>query len=86
MDRVGGPDDVRMQQDVLACMHRRGGDPSAIPPGPWDEWPGRHWDVVNVERAAMLAAGDPAIPPSMLRAAGLGVIRTRRGGSPEPRP
>jgi cyclase len=68
---VGGPDDVRMQQDYLRACIDASGDPGAIPPGPWDEWPGRQWDVVNVERAAMLAAGDPAIPPSMLRAAGL---------------
>ncbi len=68
---LGGVDDIRRQQDYLRACVDAAGDPAAIPPGPWDDWPGREWDVVNVERAAMLANGDPAIPPSMLRAAGL---------------
>lgn len=68
---VGGAEDLRRQQDYLAACIDAAGDPAAIPPGPWDAWPGREWDEVNVERAAMLAAGDATIPPSMLRAAGL---------------
>ncbi len=68
---IGGADDVRRQQDYLRACIDAAGDPAALPAGPWDDWPGRQWDVVNVERAAMLAAGDHAIPPSMLRAAGL---------------
>ena len=47
------------------------GDPATIPPGPWDQWSARENDEVNVERAALLAAGDTGIPPSMLRRAGL---------------
>ncbi len=68
---VGGADDVRLQQGYLGACIDAAGDPARIPPGPWDDWPGREWDVVNVERAAMLARGDATIPPSMLRAAGL---------------
>ena len=52
---------------------------AAIPAGPWDEWTDRHLDAVNVERAAMLAAGDPSVPPSMLRAIGLGRSGRDRG-------
>ena len=68
---IGGADDVlALQAYLYACVDAEG-DPSAIPPGPWDTWTDRHLDVVNVERAAMLAAGDSSVPPSMLRAIGL---------------
>jgi glyoxylase-like metal-dependent hydrolase (beta-lactamase superfamily II) len=68
---VGGPDDVvALQAYLYACVEAEG-DPSSIPEGPWDEWTDRHLDAVNVERAAMLAAGDTSVPPSMLRAIGL---------------
>jgi glyoxylase-like metal-dependent hydrolase (beta-lactamase superfamily II) len=68
---VGGADDVlALQAYLYACVDAEG-DPTAIPSGPWDEWTDRHLDVVNVERAAMLAAGDRSVPPSMLRAIGL---------------
>ncbi|MCU1351896.1 MAG: Zn-dependent hydrolase, glyoxylase [Acidimicrobiales bacterium] len=68
---VGGVDELRAQQAYLQACVDASGDPSRIPSGPWDAWPGREWDAVNVERAAMLAAGDPTPPPSMLRAVGL---------------
>lgn len=42
-----------------------------IPPGPWDGWIERERDAINIEKAAMLATGDDAMPPSMLRALGL---------------
>ena len=68
---LGGPDDVLALQAYLwACVDAEG-DPAGIPPGPWDEWADRHLDVVNIERAAMLASGNHDIPPSMLRLAGL---------------
>ena len=68
---VGGADDVvALQAYLYACADAQG-DTSAIPPGPWDGWTDRHLDEVNVERAAMLAAGDPGVPPSMLRLIGL---------------
>jgi hypothetical protein len=46
----------------------------SIPPGPWDSWIERERDEVNIERAAMLAAGEAptSMPPSMLRMIGLG--------------
>lgn len=68
---IGGVEDLRDQQAYLrACVEARG-DPAALPPGPWDLWADRDHDVINVERASMLADGDSAVPPSMLRLAGL---------------
>jgi cyclase len=72
---VGGEDEVRALQGYLRACVDAAGDPARIPPGPWDGWLERvERDAINVERAAMLAAGeDPlAFPPSMLRALGLG--------------
>ena len=47
------------------------GDEPAIPPGPWDSWPERDpRDAINIERAALLAAGQDEMPNSMLRAMG----------------
>lgn len=68
---VGDADDVLALQAYLYACADAEGDPGAIPPGPWDEWEDRHLDVVNVERAAMLATGNHDVPPSMLRLAGL---------------
>ncbi len=70
---VGGEEELAAQAAYLRACVAAAGDPARIPSGPWDTWTGRHWDEVNVERAAMLAAGhDPnEPPPSMLRAAGL---------------
>ncbi|MGH9213541.1 MAG: hypothetical protein ACRD2C_23130 [Acidimicrobiales bacterium] len=68
---IGGIEDLRDQQAYLrACAGARG-DRGALPSGPWDLWSDREHDVVNVERAAMLAEGDTGVPPSMLRLAGL---------------
>ena len=69
--RLRGADDVlALQAYLYACVDAEG-DPSGIPPGPWDDWEDRHLDAVNIERAAMLAAGNHDVPPSMLRLAGL---------------
>lgn len=69
---IGGEEEVRDLQGYLRACVAASGDPSAIPAGPWDDWRHRDHDVVNVERAAMVARGDTSIPPSMLRIAGLG--------------
>lgn len=69
---IGGEEEVRDLQDYLRACVAAGGDPAAIPPGPWDGWAHRDHDEVNVERAALIARGDDRIPDSMLRRAGLG--------------
>ena len=68
---VGGPSDVVALQAYLWACTEADGDPAAIPDGPWDTWTERDLDVVNVERAAMLAVGDEGVPPSMLARLGL---------------
>jgi glyoxylase-like metal-dependent hydrolase (beta-lactamase superfamily II) len=68
---VGGEEEVRALQAYLRACVAAAGDPGRIPPGPWDDWPGREYDAINVERAALLARGEDAIPRSMLRLAGL---------------
>lgn len=68
---VGGEREVRAQQAYLRACVAADGDPAAIPPGPWDTWPGREFDAVNVERAAMLARGDTDMPPAMRAVLGL---------------
>lgn len=69
--RIGGEEEVRDLQAYLRACAAAGGDPGRLAAGPWDTWADREHDAVNVERAAMLAAGDDGVPPSMLRLAGL---------------
>jgi cyclase len=65
---VGGDRELRELQAYLwACVEAEG-DAAAIPAGPWDGWPDRHLDAINVERAALLARGEDRIPTAMLRA------------------
>jgi cyclase len=67
---VGSEPQVRELQDYLRACVAADGDPDAIPAGPWDRWPDRHLDAINVERAALLARGEDRVPSSMLRAIG----------------
>jgi cyclase len=69
---VGGEREVRELQAYLrACVDAKG-DVNTIPSGPWDTWLERDRDAINVERAALLADGQDVMPPSMLKAIGLG--------------
>lgn len=62
---VGSAAEVRELQAYLRhCVE------GTIPPGPWDSWLERDRDAVNIEKAAMLRAGDDSIPPSMLKQIG----------------
>ena len=66
---VGGAAEVEaLRGYLLACVEGKVGA------GPWDSWIERERDEINIERAAMLAAGEPptTMPPSMLRALGMG--------------
>ncbi len=69
---IGGEVEIRDLQTYLRHCVGAAGDPARIPPGPWDTWPERDRDAINVERAAMLAAGRDEMPASMLKAIGLG--------------
>jgi len=69
---VGGAEETKeLQQYLRHCVAVARGDEPAIPPGPWDSWPERDpRDAINIERAALLAAGQDEMPNSMLRAMG----------------
>lgn len=68
---VGDAGSLLVLQAYLYAVADAEGDPRRIPDGPWDDWPDRDLDEVNVERAARLAAGDPGVPVAMLRRLGL---------------
>ena len=64
---VGGEPEVCSLQGYLrACADARG-DVGALAEGPWRDWADRRCDAINVERAALLAAGRDELPPTMLR-------------------
>lgn len=67
----GGPEQVRDLQAYLRACVDADGDPARLGAGPWDDWTCRHFDAVNVERAARLARGDRTPPTAMLRLLGL---------------
>jgi cyclase len=69
---IGGEEEVRDLQAYLRACVAAAGDPTRLGRGPWDGWSHREHDVVNVERAAQVAAGEAdEVPQSMLRLAGL---------------
>ena len=68
---IGGASDVEALREYLLAVVAAEGDPNAIEAGPWDTWHDRDVDAINVERAAMLAVGDPNPPPSLLRRLGV---------------
>ncbi len=68
---VGGVEEVDDLASYLqACLGARG-DVARLGDGPWTSWANQHFHPINVERASMLASGDPSPPPSMLRLLGL---------------
>jgi cyclase len=70
---VGGADDCAALAAYLRACVAAEGDPARIPAGPWDRWLERDpRDAINVERARLLAEGRDEMPPSMLKAIGLG--------------
>lgn len=69
--RIGGADEVaRLHAYLRACV-AADGDVTKLADGPWRDWTDRDLDAVNVERAAMMARGEDAIPPTMRRMIGI---------------
>lgn len=69
---VGGAAEIAALQGYLRACVAAAGDPARIGAGPWDSWEERgQRDPINVQRAALLAAGDDAMPPAMLAALGV---------------
>jgi hypothetical protein len=67
---VGGAADVHELQAYLrACTATD--DPEVAARGPWSAWSDQRFHPANVERGAMLAAGDPSPPPAILALMGL---------------
>jgi glyoxylase-like metal-dependent hydrolase (beta-lactamase superfamily II) len=64
---VGGEAEARALQDYLRACVAAHGDVGALADGPWRDWPDPRCNAINVERAALLAAGRDELPPSMLR-------------------
>lgn len=62
---IGGVEELQHLTDYLrACLDARG-DAAAMAAGPWDTWAHASYTPINVERAALLAAGDPSPPPTL---------------------
>lgn len=68
---IGGIEELAELRAYLeACIEAKG-VPGRMAEGPWNHWVGQQFTPVNVERAAMLAAGDPSPPPSLLSMLGM---------------
>lgn len=64
---IGGEEEVRDLQAYLRACVAANGDVARLTSGPWTAWAERRFDVVNVERAALVAAGRvDEVPRSML--------------------
>jgi glyoxylase-like metal-dependent hydrolase (beta-lactamase superfamily II) len=68
---IGGHEEVTVLQEYLqACIDAKGSR-AGLANGPWQSWSNPEFHAVNVERAHMLATGDPSPPPSMLALLGM---------------
>lgn len=68
---LGGPREVGELAGYLQACLDADGDPGRMANGPWDDWPDRQFDEVNVERAALVRRGEDRVPEAMLRLVGL---------------
>ncbi len=68
---IGGEEEVVDLRNYLEACIDAAGSASAMAAGPWDEWQNREFTQINIERANMLAKGDPSPPPAMLAMLGL---------------
>jgi glyoxylase-like metal-dependent hydrolase (beta-lactamase superfamily II) len=68
---AGGEPEVRAQQDYLRACVAAAGRADDLADGPWSGWASTELTPANVERAALLAAGDDSPPPAILTLMGL---------------
>ena len=67
---VGDAEDVRSLIAYLDAI-RATADGDPLPEGaPWSQWASPGYHQINVERAALVAAGDMSPPPAMMRLLG----------------
>ncbi|MFT7473091.1 MAG: glyoxylase-like metal-dependent hydrolase (beta-lactamase superfamily II) [Verrucomicrobiales bacterium] len=63
---IGGTEEIDVLGHYLQACIDADGELTRLGDGPWSTWTNQSFHPVNVERAAMLGAGDPSPPPSML--------------------
>jgi cyclase len=68
---IGGAEELDELARYLRACAGANGRVDALSGGPWRGWDHAEFDAVNVERAEMLARGDAAPPPAMLRLLGM---------------
>ncbi len=69
--QIGGVEElVGLRNYLEACLAAQG-SPSHMADGPWTSWSDQQFTPINVERAKMLADGDPSPPPSLLALLGM---------------
>jgi len=68
---IGGREEITLLQEYLQACVDANGALTALAEGPWSAWSEPQFHEINVERAAMLEAGDPSPPPSYRRLLGL---------------
>lgn len=68
---VGGAEEITTLRNYLEAVLDAKGDTGSLADGPWTSWDHPEFSAVNVERAHLLAQGDPSPPPSLLRLLGI---------------
>lgn len=67
---VGGIEELTELRNYLEACIGAQGDLAQLAAGPWNQWARPEYHLINVERAHLLASGDPSPPPAMLRLLG----------------
>ncbi len=62
---IGGVEELHQLRDYLHACVAAAGSMSQMADGPWMAWTDQQYTPINIERAAMLADGDPSPPPSL---------------------
>ncbi len=68
---LGGIEELHELRGYLAACLAADGSIANMPDGPWSTWTDQQYTPINIERAAMLASGDPSPPPSLRALLGL---------------